>query len=602
MNSQFALFRIVFGTFLTWHFLALMPYGAELFSNEGLISDPALNPTYGFFPNPLYIWDSPAAVTTIIGLAVVASLAFTMGWARRTSAVILWFILTALFHRNNLTSNPSIPYLGLILILTVLIPIGENFSLSRRNENWQMPMSILSLATFLLGIGYTFSGWTKLSSPSWIDGSALAHILNNPLARPGFFRDFLLQMPDGFLAVLTWGALAAELLYLPLCLHRKSRPWIWLLLLGMHLALIVLIDFADLSLGMVMIHLFSFDRRWLKSKGPARIAFDAKCLMCNRFLAFLAREDEKEQLTFESLPNDGPKTSMIVRHERGEARESTAVLVILESLGGHWRALAIMGRFIPRPVRDFLYRFVARNRHRFGSREACILPSSAVRKRLIKSMVSVSAIVLILSLTSCLVTERPPGGNHLGKPDAAFSEVTSSDPTLIQTGDVIAFHMPRREAWAHLRKGKIQKVPYQLFDYGHLALVVDHPDEPRLLQLAMKQAANIDSGLDYLDDKQWTVFRPTMDIDEDRLKEFVEISLSRLDDPKEAYDFSGVLGLHNRTTTPDEPNEIAKEYTCVTLIQAALHYAGHPTRSIHRKGFLDIVTPAQLIESGKDKE
>lgn len=217
-------------------------------------------------------------------------------------------------------------------------------------------------------------------------------------------------------------------------------------------------------------------------------------------------------------------------------------------------------------------------------------------------MVSVSAIVLILSLTSCLVTERPPGGNHLGKPDAAFSEVTSSDPTLIQTGDVIAFHMPRREAWAHLRKGKIQKVPYQLFDYGHLALVVDHPDEPRLLQLAMKQAANIDSGLDYLDDKQWTVFRPTMDIDEDRLKEFVEISLSRLDDPKEAYDFSGVLGLHNRTTTPDEPNEIAKEYTCVTLIQAALHYAGHPTRSIHRKGFLDIVTPAQLIESGKDKE
>ena len=135
MNSQFALFRIVFGTFLTWHFLALMPYGAELFSNEGLISDPALNPTYGFFPNPLYLWDSPAAVTTIVGLAVVASLAFTMGWARRTSAVILWLILTALFHRNNLTSNPSIPYLGLILILTVLIPIGENFSLSRRNEN-----------------------------------------------------------------------------------------------------------------------------------------------------------------------------------------------------------------------------------------------------------------------------------------------------------------------------------------------------------------------------------------------------------------------------------------------------------------------------------
>jgi predicted DCC family thiol-disulfide oxidoreductase YuxK len=349
--------------------------------------------------------------------------------------------------------------------------------------------------------------------------------------------------------------------------------------------------------------------------------------MCNRFLAFLAREDQEEQLTFEPLPDDDPKTSMIVRHDSrgtgvspvektpptappGETpgflacnltRESNAVLVILESLGGHWRALAILGRLIPRPIRDFLYRIVAKNRHRFGSRKACALPSAAVRKRLVKSLVSVSAIVLVLSLTSCLVTERPPGGNHLGKPDAAFSEVTSSDPALIQTGDVIAFHMPRKEAWAHLKKGKIQKIPYQLFDYGHLALVVDHPDEPRLLQLAMKQAANIDSGLDYLDDKQWTVFRPTTEIDKDRLKEFVEVSLSRLDDPKEAYDFSGVIGFHNRTTTPDKPEEIAKEYTCVTLIQAALHYAGHRTRSIHRKGFLDIVTPAQFIESGNEK-
>ena len=51
MNSQFALFRIFFGAFLTWHFIALIPYGPELFSNEGIISDPALNPTYGIFPN-----------------------------------------------------------------------------------------------------------------------------------------------------------------------------------------------------------------------------------------------------------------------------------------------------------------------------------------------------------------------------------------------------------------------------------------------------------------------------------------------------------------------------------------------------------------------
>ena len=40
-----------------------------------------------------------------------------------------------------------------------------------------------------MAVGYTFSGVTKLPSPSWRDGTALARILDNPLARPGPLRD-----------------------------------------------------------------------------------------------------------------------------------------------------------------------------------------------------------------------------------------------------------------------------------------------------------------------------------------------------------------------------------------------------------------------------
>ncbi len=35
-------------------------------------------------------------------------------------------------------------------------------------------------------------------------------------------------------------------------------------MLSMHAALLVLVDFADLSLGMVMLHLFTFDPAWLR--------------------------------------------------------------------------------------------------------------------------------------------------------------------------------------------------------------------------------------------------------------------------------------------------------------------------------------------------
>ena len=596
MNSQFALFRIFFGVFLTWHFIALIPYGAELFSNEGLISDPALNPTYGVFPNHLYFWDTPIAVTVTLGIAILASVSFTLGWARRTSAVVLWFVITALFHRNNLTSNPSLPYLGLILILTTLIPVGENFSLGRKNEHWFMPRWIMPVASFLLALGYTFSGWTKLSSPSWVDGGAIAHLLTNPLARPGFFRDLLLAMPDGILGFLTWGALLAELCYFPLFLNKKSRPWIWVALLGMHLGLILLIDFADLSMGMIMIHLFTFDPKWLKAKTSARIAFDADCLMCNRFLAFLACEDEARLLTFEALPDDGEKTSMIVTRGGRISRRSTAVIVILDSLGGHWKVLSLVARIIPRPIRDFLYDSVAKKRHYFRPSRSCMIPSAAVQQRIIKTL---STLMIALSVSSCAIIERPPGGTHLGTEVAAFREISGSQKSLLQNGDILAFHMTKKEAMAYLKKGKIQKLPYQLFDYGHLALVVESNGEKKLFQLAMKQAANIDDGLEYLDDKKWAIFRPTSDLDEKRLEEFVTLSLRKLSDPKESYDYSGVIGFHNRTTTPETPEEIAHEYTCVTLLQAALHYAGHPTSSIHRKGFLDIVTPAQFIKSKK---
>ena len=44
----------------------------------------------------------------------------------------------------------------------------------------------------------------------------------------------------------------------------------------------------------------------------------------------------------------------------------------------------------------------------------------------------------------------------------------------------------------------------------------------------MKQAANIDDGLECLDDKKWAIFRPTSDLDEERLAEFVSLALKKL--------------------------------------------------------------------------
>ncbi len=384
---QFTLFRIVFGSYLAAHFLHLAPWAGELFGKDGVMPDPALNPAHGLFPNPLDLPLSGGVLTAItVGLAVV-SLLFAAGQWRRTAAVVLWFGWTALFHRNNLIANPSLPYVGLLLVLTLLVPTGEPWSRGPRNTDWAMPKWVFRSAWILMAAGYTFSGITKLPSESWTDGSAMRFLLENPLARPGWIRDLMLALPDGVLRLMTWGTLAAELLFLPLALWSRSRPWIWLTLVGMHLGILAVVDFADLSLGMLMLHLFTFDPAWRRPRGekPVIVRFDGECLMCSRSIRFIADEDRAGLVRFKALESAGEPETMLVETGGRVLDRSDAVLAILDALGGHWRALALAGRLLPRPLRDALYRFVAKRRYRwFGKGDACALPSEALRKRMVE--------------------------------------------------------------------------------------------------------------------------------------------------------------------------------------------------------------------------
>lgn len=393
---QFSLFRIIFGSYLAIHFAMLIPYAEELFGSGGLISDPALNPTTGLFPNPLNLAVPPAALPWIIGILAALSVAFAVGWFRPAVSIVLWFGWTALFHRNNLIGNPSIPYIGLLLLLCALVPTGEALAIAKRDADWAMPKWVFRCAWILLAAGYSFSGYTKMFSPSWVDGSAMSFLLENPLARPGPFRDLMLALPSGFLKALTWFTLTAELAFLPLALWSRSRPWIWLTLVALHLGIIVVIDFADLSFGMLMIHLFTFDPAWLpvRMKRPVILAFDGECLMCSRFIRFLANEDRSKALRFVTLQSqkgdemmtrasENHLGSMVVECEGRVASKSDALLVLLSALGGHWKFLSVTGSIIPKPLRDSIYLFIAKRRYRwFGKQDLCGLPSDEVIGRI----------------------------------------------------------------------------------------------------------------------------------------------------------------------------------------------------------------------------
>jgi len=124
------------------------------------------------------------------------------------------------------------------------------------------------------------------------------------------------------------------------------------------------------------------------------VVFDAQCLLCNGWVKFLLKTDRKGVFKFASIQGqagskllaeaglqiDGLQTLLLV--DGGRSWQHTgAILRILHALGWPWR-LAWVGWLIPAPLRDALYRLVARNRYRiFGKSPTCLLAPADFRSR-----------------------------------------------------------------------------------------------------------------------------------------------------------------------------------------------------------------------------
>jgi predicted DCC family thiol-disulfide oxidoreductase YuxK len=386
-GGQHSFVRATFGAYLFLHFIALIPWAHEVF--EQILPRDA-SPLLRLFPNILAVAD---LATPLVVLAAIASIFFAIGLYDRIAAVLIWYVLACLFGRNPLIANPSLPFAGWLLLAHAFVPAAPFGSWSARGRvdprgGWTMPPNLFAAMWIVMSLGYTFSGWTKLVSPSWTDGTAMARVLANPLARPGFVQSLMLALPAQVTQAMTWGALALELLYAPLALFRRVRPWIWSAMLLMHLGLMVLIDFADLSFMMVILHLFTFDPAWVRPRVPETtdmLLYDGSCGLCHRSVRFVLSEDRSgTAFRFEPLPEGDEKASVIVRTADGRTLlRSDAVIHIVQRLGGYWRLFGIVFAVLPRVVRDAMYDGVARVRYRiFGrTKDACPLVPSDLRSR-----------------------------------------------------------------------------------------------------------------------------------------------------------------------------------------------------------------------------
>ncbi|HJT24567.1 MAG TPA: hypothetical protein VJ873_08310 [bacterium] len=270
-GGQYSLYRMLLGIFLFGYFLHLIPWGEELFSGQGALSLSLDQHGSAFFPNPLAVWNSPPAVGLFLSLGAFLSLFLCAGLRDRWAALGLWYIWACLLDRNPLILNPHLPYIGWILLAHACLPTAPYGSWDARIRkdrglSWELPQPLHGAAWGVMAWSYSYSGYWKMFTPAWRDGSALDWILRNPLSRDNSLAHAFLGLPSPFLKGLTFFVLLLEFLYGPLALWKRLRPWLWAAMLGVHLATLFLLDFYELTLGMILAHLFLFDPAWVKPK------------------------------------------------------------------------------------------------------------------------------------------------------------------------------------------------------------------------------------------------------------------------------------------------------------------------------------------------
>ena len=127
----------------------------------------------------------------------------------------------------------------------------------------------------------------------------------------------------------------------------------------------------------------------MASDGPV-VLFDGVCNLCNGAVQFILKRDRAGYFHFASLQSQAarqllghtPPLQSIVLVEEGKTyTKSDAVLRIARQLRFPWAMLSVL-RLIPRPVRDWIYDGIARNRYSwFGRKDQCMIPSKEFRIR-----------------------------------------------------------------------------------------------------------------------------------------------------------------------------------------------------------------------------
>jgi len=125
------------------------------------------------------------------------------------------------------------------------------------------------------------------------------------------------------------------------------------------------------------------------------VLFDGVCNFCNATVLQIIKHDKQNKIKFasqqsaigkqllseNSVANSHLETLFFISQENKIYSESDAVFEIIKLLNG-WPKIILVLKIIPKFIRDFVYRIIAKNRYKwFGKTENCRVPSQEIKDK-----------------------------------------------------------------------------------------------------------------------------------------------------------------------------------------------------------------------------
>ena len=126
------------------------------------------------------------------------------------------------------------------------------------------------------------------------------------------------------------------------------------------------------------------------------VIFDGVCNLCAHSVRFILRHEADQTLRFTPVQSpagtrlmrelgfdpDDTKTFVLIADGKAYVKSDAAIRLSCY-FRGMWKLLGAL-KIMPRPIRDWVYDFVARNRYRwFGQIDTCMAPTPELRARFI---------------------------------------------------------------------------------------------------------------------------------------------------------------------------------------------------------------------------